>query len=126
MDVNHVSLMSEPANRIELSGPAGKAEIAAGDAVSVRVHFASPCEEVAAEFLQSRYFNYLQPFKYDGKTNAIALKPLDGTRRVWGADLKIEKSCACKARSVYVRATALGGGLDRPLYGNFAVPFKGE
>lgn len=126
VDVNHVSLMSEPANRIELSGPAGKAEIAAGDAVSVRVYFASPCEEVAAEFLQSRYFNSLQPFKYDGKTNAIALKPLDGTRRVWGADLKIEKSYTCKARSVYVRATALGGGLDRPLYGNFAVPFRGE
>ncbi|MBQ2631085.1 MAG: hypothetical protein IJG13_15530 [Kiritimatiellae bacterium] len=124
VDVNHVSLMTKPASRVELSGPEGRSEIVPGDTVTVSVHFATPCEDVAAELLHSRYFNTLHPFKYDGQTNAIALKPLDAMRCHWGAQVKIEQCDDYRAHAVYVRATALGGGPGRPLLGNFAVPFK--
>ena len=84
------------------------------------MHFAEPCEDVAAEFLVAPGTGGLNPYAVNG-TNGIELTPLDAEQRVWGADIEI-KTCTPTKSSVYVKASALGGGLVRPLFGRFLGP----
>ena len=57
-------------------------------------------------------------------SEGIWLRKLDDSGRVWGTTLKVEQLPAdVPERCVYVKAQALGGGIDRPVFGNFAVPF---
>ena len=118
LDFNSIALMAEPANRVELDCTNGVAKI--------RVFFAEPCEDVAAEFLVAPRSGGLNPYAVNG-TNGIELKPLDAEQRVWGADIEI-RTCTPTKSSVYVKASALGGGLTRPLFGRFvqALEAKGD
>ena len=124
VDVNSVALMKSPANRVICRGPKGKDRVVPGDEILVGVQFAEPCEDVAAEFLAYLDTGHLWPYAVNG-TSAIELRDADGDGRRWYAKVKVNALPRdAGPRQVYVKASALGGSFDRPVLGNFAVPFS--
>ena len=119
-----LTLLERPATRVDLRGPKGASEIAPGDTIGIKVSFALPCEDVSAEFLYAfKALERLRSYAVNGKSG-LRLRKLDESGRVWGTTLKVEQLPAdVPERCVYVKAQALGGGIDRPVFGNFAVPF---
>ena len=113
-EFNSIACMAEPANRVELSYTNGVAHI--------RAYLASPAEEVEGEFLVTRSTGDLNPFPVNG-LNGIELKALDGTGRVWGADVAVKTCPKAKKNDVYVKVSALGSDLKRPVLSHFAEAF---
>ena len=114
-EFNSIACMSEPANRVELSCTGGVAR--------VRAVLASPAEEATGEFLVARSTGDLRPFPVNGG-HCVELKPLDAEGRVWGADVEVRACAQAEPRSVYVKVSALGSDLKRPIFGNFAERFE--
>jgi len=119
-----LTLLERPATRVDLRGPKGATEIAPGDTVGIKVTFALPCEDVSAEFLSAfKALERLRPYAVNGQSG-VRLRKLDETGRSWGVALRLEQvSSDVPARCVYLKAQALGGGIDRPVFGNFSLPF---
>lgn len=114
VEFNSIACMAEPANRVELSYTNGVAQ--------VRAMLASPAEEVTGEFLVQRSTGDLSPFPVNG-LHGIEMKPLDGVGRVWGADVAVKTCAKAGQNAVYVKVSALGGDLKRPLFNHFSEAF---
>ena len=121
-EYNSISMMSEPANRVELECRAGGGPLGRGDVLKVRAVFASPCEDVAAEILRAAGTGDLRPFKVNGNSG-VEMRQLDDDGRVWGAEIEIATCDFAKKREVYVRVQPLGGALKRPVLSNFPQAF---
>ena len=112
----HIRLVDEPENWLLAETPEGKSVIGPGDTIRVALKLADPCEEVSVQFLKdgqtgSGYFG----FAVNGSSN-VPMRKLDAEGRRWGAEVKIESCGDSNAGAVCLRAVAVGGELDYPIY----------
>ena len=122
VDIAGISLVRSPANYVRTRGDPDRKAISPGGTLSVAVKLAEPCEELSVELLQSTSQWGFKPFLVNGN-NALELKPVGGDGCHWAVKLPVTSCSRAGANEVFVRASTLGGGLKRPIYGQFKVPF---
>ena len=123
LDLLRLSCERKPANLLsaELVGDSGR--VATGETIRIRLDLAEPCEDVTVKLALCGRHTAFAPFLVNG-SDAVELKPLDGTCCTWGSDVEVRACGEAKAREIYAVASVLGGGIDRPIITNFTVPFK--
>ena len=121
--VNSMAIVQDPATRVELTVGNGEDAVRPGGRAIVDVRFAVPCEDVSAEFLVTPSGSTgLHPFKVNG-VSGIDLRAVDATHTHWRAEIDVQSCGAAGSRDVYVKAVPLGTTENRPVFGNFTVPF---
>ena len=118
LDVRDIRFAKEPLDRVDFMEKDGK--------YSIRLALAAPCEDVTCEFLTD-VGRGPSAYSVNGRSSCD-LKPLDASRKVWGADIEIKSISAKvperfkkKEYHPFVKVSVLGGGLDTPI---FAKLFK--
>ena len=112
LDMGPVACVERPSDFAEL--------LDLGDRYAVRVTLSAPCEDMCCEFTVDRGRGP-RPYAVNG-SSTVALKPVDATRRVWGAVVDVKSvdspEDAVKRPRIGIKVTVLGGLLDRPIFTN--------
>ena len=111
LDMGPIACVEEPSDYAEF--------VDRGDRYSIKLSLAEPCEDVSCEFSVDRGTGP-RPYSVNG-SSAVQLKPLDATRRVWGAEVpvkSVENASEKKRPRPGIKITVLGGALDRPIFTN--------
>ncbi len=126
MDVNSIKVGKRPANRVDVASSTADV-VAPGSELSVRVHLAKACEDVAAEFLftPDSGSGAMTPFPVNGKS-ALELRRLDDEGYEWGADVKVSTCGKARQWTVLLKVTPLGDKTSRSIFGGVREAFSSE
>ena len=115
LDIRDVRFAKEPLDRVDFTEKDGT--------YAIRLTLAAPCEDVTCKFLTD-VGRGPSALSVNGRS-FCDLKPIDATRRVWGAEIPVTRIDAAVPERFkkekyrpFVKVTALGGGLEMPIIAN--------
>jgi len=121
---DRIAMMERPANAVYVDTSSTDGMVRPGDRVNVVVELSAPCEEISAQLLHNPARGWMYAFPVNG-SNDLVMKKADDEGRRWITQFTVEDTGSAQARRVYVKVRTLGGGLNRPLWGNFTEGFDG-